>query len=167
MDAAQVQQRTQQLSADDGDIRQALEVLEDNLGAWFEAYSTLAEPEPAVEQPIEPATPKGLLIRDEALEAETESESELQTEAEAEQPAIPAAPVEDIEQESTVEDTEADRRREEDESLLSTLDPEVATAIRIKRRLGDRTRSVRELLDEYEQEQEASKKESQRKRWWR
>ena len=37
---------------------------------------------------------------------------------------------------------------DEDEALLATLDPKVAKAIRIKRRLCNNKKSVRELLDE-------------------
>ncbi|HRX87358.1 MAG TPA: hypothetical protein P5572_20215, partial [Phycisphaerae bacterium] len=37
---------------------------------------------------------------------------------------------------------------EEDEALLAQLDPQVARQIRIKRRLGNNTKTVRQLLDE-------------------
>jgi hypothetical protein len=160
MDAAQVQQRTQHLSADDGDIRQALEALEGKLGAWFKAYSSLAEPRPAEEQSVAPVTPKGLLVRDEAMEALTETVAEPESE-----PGATSSP--EVEQPSAAERDAGMRMREEDELLLSTLAPEVTTAIRIKRRLDGGSRSVRELLDEYEQEKETIKNESQSKRWWR
>lgn len=59
-----------------------------------------------------------------------------------------------------------------DEALLQTLDPETAQAIRVKRRLCSNSRSVRELLDEYQASQAAERARPQaparRKRgWWR
>lgn len=52
----------------------------------------------------------------------------------------------------------------EDEALLATLDPEVAAAIRVKRRLWNNAKSVQALLDEYEPSQQEPKR---RKRWWK
>jgi hypothetical protein len=40
------------------------------------------------------------------------------------------------------------KAQDDDEALLATLDPKKARAIRIKRRLSNNTKSVRELLDE-------------------
>jgi hypothetical protein len=57
-----------------------------------------------------------------------------------------------------------------DEALLRTLDPETAHAIRVKRRLTQGARSVRELLDEYRAAQaqpQAQSSRPDRRGWWR
>lgn len=57
-----------------------------------------------------------------------------------------------------------------DETLLRTLDPETANAIRVKRRLTQGTRSVRELLDDYRAAQahtQADSSRPERRGWWR
>jgi len=59
---------------------------------------------------------------------------------------------------------------EEDEALLAELDEETARLIRVKRRLCNNERSVRELLDELQGERESGEPRSQqqqRNRWWR
>jgi hypothetical protein len=57
---------------------------------------------------------------------------------------------------------------EDDEALLAELDEETATLIRVKRRLSNNTRSVRELLDEMRTERDPGRgKPQQRTRWWR
>ena len=57
-----------------------------------------------------------------------------------------------------------------DEKLLQTLDPETANAIRVKRRLTQGTRSVREMLDDYRAAQaqpQAQSSRPERRGWWR
>ena len=58
---------------------------------------------------------------------------------------------------------------EEDEALLAELDEETARQIRVKRRLCNNERSVRELLDELQGEHEPgeTRSQQQRNRWWR
>lgn len=57
---------------------------------------------------------------------------------------------------------------DEDEVLLSSLDPETANAIRVKRRLTSNKKTVRELLDETRAGQTGGKEaDPRRRRWWR
>ena len=57
---------------------------------------------------------------------------------------------------------------EDDETLLAQLDEETAKIIRVKRRLCNNQRSVRELLVEYQREERPAKGQAQqRKQWWR
>ena len=57
--------------------------------------------------------------------------------------------------------------REEDEALLATLDPETAQAIKVMRRMTFENKSVRQLLEEYEQaRQTQGTSESRKKSWW-
>jgi len=57
---------------------------------------------------------------------------------------------------------------EDDETLLASLDDETAAEIRVKRRLCNNRRSVRELLEEMKNEKPAQdEKTRQRKSWWR
>lgn len=179
MDATEVQQRTRQISVEDTEIRQALAELEEKLAVWFEAYSSLAESAPGIELPTEPeapsesAAPKGLLVRDVDSEPAIESADPEQSETEQAEHEQAPQPMADSEHQGTAggdsgkPGEEEQQQREDDEELLSTLDPEVATSIRVKRRLGNNTRSIRELLDEYEQEQGTGKGQPRRKRWWR
>jgi hypothetical protein len=56
----------------------------------------------------------------------------------------------------------------EDEELLAELDEETARLIRVRRRLCNNERSVRELLDELQGEREPDEtRQQQRNRWWR
>ena len=57
---------------------------------------------------------------------------------------------------------------EDDEELLASLDPEVASAIRIRRRMSPVPKTVRELLAEYEDGQSTSGGSSSKvkKTWW-
>jgi len=54
----------------------------------------------------------------------------------------------------------------EDEKLLASLDPEIAKAIRVMRRLNPGKRSVKELLEEYQASKGASATEPKKKSWW-
>jgi len=57
---------------------------------------------------------------------------------------------------------------EDDEALLASLDAQTASAIRVKRRLADNRRSVRELLEEIRSERPPGEAtDSQRTGWWR
>ncbi len=57
---------------------------------------------------------------------------------------------------------------EDDEALLASLDEETASAIRVKRRLSNDKRSVRELLEELQAERPKSKGTTQQRgQWWR
>ncbi len=57
---------------------------------------------------------------------------------------------------------------EDDEALLAQLDEETAKMIRVKRRLCNNQRSVRELLAEVQREEPPAEGHSQqRKQWWR
>jgi len=57
---------------------------------------------------------------------------------------------------------------EDDEALLAELDEETATAIRVKRRLSNNQRSVRELLEEIRAERKAADDQGRpRTQWWR
>ena len=57
---------------------------------------------------------------------------------------------------------------DDDEGLMASLDMETANVIRVKRRLSNNTKSVRELLDELGIEQSPSKGANPRRsRWWR
>jgi len=56
-----------------------------------------------------------------------------------------------------------------DEALLASVDPEVAKAIRVRRRLNPNGKSVAELLAEYQANPPAPKAEEPRKKssWWK
>lgn len=61
---------------------------------------------------------------------------------------------------------------EDDEQLLASLDPDLAKAIRVKRRLTGNRKSIRELLDEMAPDRKKPGKDaggaaSKQKRWWR
>ena len=57
---------------------------------------------------------------------------------------------------------------EDDEALLAELDEETASAIRVKRRLSNNQRSVRELLEEIRAERKMVDDQAQpRTQWWR
>jgi hypothetical protein len=60
--------------------------------------------------------------------------------------------------------------QEEDETLLASLDPETAKAIRVMRRTSFENKSVRELLEEYLQTRNAQgfseNPEQRKKSWW-
>ena len=57
--------------------------------------------------------------------------------------------------------------REEDEALLASLDPETAQAIKVMRRLSFEHKSVRQLLEEYEQSRQSQDStEGKKKSWW-
>jgi hypothetical protein len=57
---------------------------------------------------------------------------------------------------------------EDDEALLAELDEETASAVRVKRRLSNNQRSVRELLEEIRAERKAGDDRARpRTQWWR
>ena len=57
--------------------------------------------------------------------------------------------------------------REEDEALLASLDPETAQAIKVMRRLSFEQKSIRQLLEEYQQSQQSQdSSEHKKKSWW-
>lgn len=55
----------------------------------------------------------------------------------------------------------------EDETLLASLDPETAKAIRVMRRVSGHRKSVRELLEQYQASQAHGKAEPAKKSWFR
>jgi len=55
----------------------------------------------------------------------------------------------------------------EDETLLASLDPETAKAIRVMRRVSGHRKSVRELLEQYQASQAHGKTEPAKKSWFR
>jgi myosin heavy subunit len=55
----------------------------------------------------------------------------------------------------------------EDEALLASLDPETAKAIRVMRRMGGGRKSVRELLQQYQNARATARNEATRKSWFR
>lgn len=58
--------------------------------------------------------------------------------------------------------------QEDEEALLASLDEQTLAAVRVKRRLYGKQRSLREILDEVRREKPAAKdKPPQRKSWWR
>ncbi|HPZ98269.1 MAG TPA: hypothetical protein PLT93_09035, partial [Phycisphaerae bacterium] len=63
----------------------------------------------------------------------------------------------------------AEKQRAEDEALLASLDEETAKAIRVMRRLCMNTKSVKELLAEYEakKESQAAAAASAKRSWFR
>lgn len=54
----------------------------------------------------------------------------------------------------------------DDETLLARLDPEVANAVRVKRRLSARKSDLRELIREVGASLEARRKKPRRSQWW-
>lgn len=61
----------------------------------------------------------------------------------------------------------ASAEENEDEALLSALDPETAKAIRVMRRMSANQKSVRELLEQYQAAQANAKTEPGKKSWFR
>ncbi|MEW6252395.1 MAG: hypothetical protein AB1716_17285 [Planctomycetota bacterium] len=155
MTALDLQQRCQSLSADDGDIERALAALDVDLRGWVAALRTLKDLMDAerlwnaVEPPAPPPPPA------DSAAPERVGESGATT-----PDAAPAADGEDP------GDTHS-----ADEALLNALDPELARAIRVKRRLTGKRRSVQELIAEAQSGRRAARGKDapagQRKAWWR
>lgn len=159
-----------------------------------QAASAEAKPTPLIERGAESLEPgaegaeSGALLAAGAAEAQAAegAESEGLIEAEAAAPeaagvesALVAAGAETETEAGVVQDAgvaagEAGEESQgsavdEDEALLATLDPELAAAIRVKRRLGHK-KSVRELLADLEKQGSRSKDKRRGKggkKWWR
>ncbi len=80
--------------------------------------------------------------------------------------ADPGGTVESLEEPQT---TQASTPQEDDEALLNSLDPEMAQAIRVMRRVSPVKKSVRELIEEYESKPSSRKASTPQKKksWWR
>ena len=129
---------------DDGAIAAAFEHLDAQMNEWLEAVNQL-----------------GTMLTEQSIFAVETPDASAPTEAEQ----VEASSIESAS--STPVQSEVD-----DETLLASLDPETAKAIRVMRRLGSSRKSVRELLVEY---QTRSKKQQpapeqptkSKKSWWR
>ncbi len=158
-------------------IADKLGELDDQLAAWMTAMRAgqtvivdgLADLAARVTGPTEPT---------ETRDPEAEPPGDVATDASREatgQDAVDEDPVDDEIGlfESPVLPTEQPEpagltQQEEDEALLAELDTETATLIRVKRRLSNKPRSVRELLEEIRAEQgRAQTEKKETSRWWR
>ena len=82
----------------------------------------------------------------------------------APQPAVAAAPA----PAPAPAEVQAPAAPEEDEeALLASLDPEIANAVRVKRRLLGTRCSVRQLIAEVEASRSAKRDKPRGKSWWR
>ena len=145
------------------DIRRALADVDARLSAWA-----------AVVAGSEPAAPKRAVAKPGPAPAPKPAEPVAAKPAPkvVEAPAAPAPPAASAEPEPVPEPAapspvarSADH--EEDEALLASLDPETAQAIKVMRRLSFEDKSVRQLLEEYEQTRHLQgSSESRKKSWW-
>jgi hypothetical protein len=152
------------------DIRRALADVDARLSAWVAAVAGAkpAEPQRAEAQPaaspspqkVEPAAVQPLPV---VAEAPAPVAEVIAAQVQAVEP--PPAPAEP---EPTAPSPAArDATREEDEALMASLDPETAQAIKVMRRLSFEDKSVRQLLEEYEQtRQSQGASDNRKKSWW-
>jgi hypothetical protein len=156
--APELQDRLRPLSADDGGIEQALEALERRLQAWLSALTIACpQPEPA---PGPPPERVALAAPPAGAREHTPAAAEVQCPPPPPEPPRPARAPE------VCETTTG-----EDEALLAELEPEIANAVRVKRRLTVTRRDIRDLIAEVEAARRGRsrepEKEPQRKAWWR
>ena len=170
MDAATLHKQIAALRDDDGLIAQALSDLDTTLATWltvmlegqtamlaqFRRNDTPADA-PTIERsdtvdspPKQPDSPGSRLFRGSASSTVNLDHK----------PPISETP--------NVTPDNATMTPDDDEELMASLDIETASVIRVKRRLSNNTKSVRELLDELGIEQSSSKGANPRRsRWWR
>jgi len=169
------------------DIRRALADVDARLSAWAAAVagSNTAEPKPVAAKPasspvaqpaelaVEPVTPpvaKAPVAKEPAAKASVAKAPAAKAPAktvEAPAPAAPPAPVKPEPQPPASPPVAQKSSREEDEALLASLDPETAQAIKVMRRLSFENKSVRQLLEEYEQSRQSQgSSENRKKSWW-
>lgn len=140
MTTLELDQRCQALSAGDEEIAGALTALDECLDSWL---STLRDAAALARATVEAPPPAAELPAPPSA---------------AEQPAPPrAAPPPAAKPREDVPD---------EETLLASLDPEVATAVRVKRRLAGRKGDIRELIREVEASLDTKRKKSKRSPWW-
>lgn len=154
MDTTVLATQLSTLQADDGTLRQRLADLDAKLNRWLATVDTAQATlrslarfgPPAREAPTAPAVTVATPIRA-AAAATTVSDATEATTVPLAAPAVESS---------------------SDEELLAGVEPHVAHAIRVKRRLSGGTRSVRELLEEYRgtPAQEPTKT-AERRGWWR
>jgi hypothetical protein len=172
----------QVLSAGDGQIEPALQALDEALRQWFAALEGLTKygvtvPPGQPVAPLPPTSPEGVRLTPVAqAPAKPTTDESLPVEAPADESLPIARPVDRApraqpptvgQADAPVADGSPSLEPEpdsdsEDEALLASLDPETACAIRVKRRMGFKKRSIRELLAELETVRAA--KEQQRRK---
>lgn len=187
MDATTIDSRIAALHADDGVIEQSFAELDARLVEWLvamregqtallvgvrqviatpETDSAAEHPPPADDEPEPNAALQrgsGLFRQDRGNESSLDTGGP-ETEHESGKTGPDPLPSETAPADSEVAAPKVD----DDEALLSSLDPETANTIRVKRRLTGNKRTVRELLDEMRSGRTGGKEaDPQRKRWWR
>lgn len=170
------EKQTAALDEGQGDIAAALADLDTKLAAWLEAMcesqSAVSDQTPREscsisrsETPAGEQAPDGCAQQDDAMPQGGAElfDGPLPTEvAEAEaEPVQSATPVE-----------KAAEPVEDDQALLASLDEDTANAIRVKRRLSNNQRGVREMLEEIRLERAQRGKTranamNLRRTWWR
>lgn len=181
--------------SDDGAIQQALAELDERLSTWSaamrEATDALRTALEAAPQPVaatvapepEPAAPAATAaVADAAVEATEPAETAPENEPKQQAAEAPAAsppqppkqkagirvlvPLEPEPEPAAEKPSTAD---DDDEAVLASVDEKTAQALRVMRRLSPVKKSFRQLLEEYQREQENRKEPEpqQTKSWWR
>jgi hypothetical protein len=178
-------------SAASDDIRRALADVDARLSAWAAAVAKSgpvapdpapAKPAPAsADQPTEPvvAPAKPKVVEAAAPPAaptkpQSRVKSETPPKPESASKPVPAPKVEATKKPAPEPAPAAappaarpQTEQEEDEALLASLDAETVQAIKVMRRLSFEKKSIRQLLEEYEQtRQPQGSSESRKKSWW-
>lgn len=195
MQATEVRQRTEQVSAGDREITLALDALDEKLQAWLAAVAdsqqviadlcaqagvaealpdqgqALPESDPAAAAEPEAATSDAPELPEQGIQASAEptAEQDAAEDVATSGSGLLTRPARRRTTDTGAGDGDASAERQEtsedDEALLASLDPETAHMIRVKRRLMNNSRSVRELLAELQESE--TPKDKRRKRWWR
>ncbi len=191
MNALDLNERCQSLSADDHELQRELDGLDEQLRAWLTAVQGLrlvpVQTELGESAPREKPAGKAVAAKPEAEPPPERAEPAADVTAGpvAEEPAKGAGPAADEpaksagpaadESAKSAAPAEPAADNSEDEALLAELAPEVANAVRVKRRLTGNRRSIRELIAEVEaarrgpREREArasSPPRPKRLQWW-
>lgn len=161
---------------DDGTIHRAIDDLEQKINAWVDAVADAqriveklaqvelrsavsptaspadADPAPQAARPVAEATAPAASVAETSVKDDGKKKGLRLDHLTNKPPAKPSPKkgitvYEDVEVEVAAPKTPQDTT-EEDEALLATLDPKLAKQIRIRRRLGNGKKSVRQLLDE-------------------
>ena len=159
---------------EDGVIVQAMGRLDEGLAAWTSAMreacrqvaaSVAARTASAVESPL-PATPLVTAPIETHVEsaAPVAAEPQGQVMTSPEPVVLPPTPVEVTSETVAVEPAQPPSPADDDETLLTSLDPETAKMIRVMRRLSTERKSVREWIKEVETNKSAQQPAAQPKK---
>lgn len=137
----------------------------DSIGPPAPESDEIIEPETVEPEAVAPVEEDPVSV---AAPSETPPDEAGQAEAMVLEPLVTPSSDEPEPDQVSEQDEEAEARRREDEELFASLDEETAHAIHVMRRLSAGEKSVRELLEQYEESKQAGTADpaSSKKRSW-